>query len=73
MDEKEALSRIKKIFEEKGEYELPTDSILSEFDEFIANEELSDEEYKRRINFLKAQVKKIAFFDKSERVWILRD
>ncbi len=45
---------------------------MKEFDDYI-NDEISEEIYKERIDMLKRSMKKVAFHDKKDKVWTLRD
>jgi len=51
---------------------VPTDFILETFSDYISDD-FPDDEFNIRKDQIKQLLKRLAFFDKSDKVWIMRD
>lgn len=69
----EILNKLKSIYKEKNTFELTTDNILEAFTEYLDDENVSEKDYEQRVGSLKTELKKIAFYDRQDKMWILRD
>ena len=52
--------------------DVTTDSIIDAFDSYL-NDNISLEDSSKRTTQIKSILKRLAFFDKSDKIWILRD
>jgi hypothetical protein len=64
---------VKNLFVKKGAFELPSDDIVNEFKDYIKDIEQIDTEDRQTLKEIKEHIKKVAFFDKKDNVWILKD
>ena len=52
---------------------MPSDEIVGAFKDFIKDIEQIDDEDRQTLKMIREHIKKVAFFDKKDNVWILRD
>lgn len=64
------LTKLRSIFEDS--HEVPTDHIVDSFNGYL-NDEISEDVFQARKDQIKQLLKKLAFFDKQDKVWIPRD
>jgi hypothetical protein len=51
---------------------MKADEVIEEFKDYIP-EDLTEEIFDQRSDQIKAQLKKLAFWDKKDKIWMLRD